>query len=300
MWDFPGNQQSRYPPPGGPPAPNSGGSSYGAPQMGFPSPGFPSAQPAGNMPGYNPGYAPSYESTPMPSASSAESLPVAGTVVLTPRVALLPLLDLPHLILLHIPVTIITIISPTLLRLPDLPLVVILVHLARPLVGIPARLDRRQAVIPAPLDPHLEPTQAPPVRLPYLLVIKVLKAPSHLLIGINYVGQQAELRGCINDANNVKRFLCSYYGYREEDIVMLTDDTNDPRRIPTKQNMLQAMQWLVNGAQPNDSLFFHYSGHGGQTKDVDGDEADGFDEVIYPVDFKQVGHIVDDVGSSIQ
>ena len=37
------------------------------------------------------------------------------------------------------------------------------------------------------------------------------------------------------------------------------------------------------------------SGHGGQTKDLDGDEADGFDEVIYPVDFKQAGHIVDDV-----
>jgi len=25
------------------------------------------------------------------------------------------------------------------------------------------------------------------------------------------------------------------------------------------------------------------SGHGGQTKDTDGDEADGYDEVIYPV-----------------
>lgn len=55
------------------------------------------------------------------------------------------------------------------------------------------------------------------------------------------------------------------------------------------------MQWLVAGAQPNDSLFFHCksngstsntalciyrvdSGHGGQTKDLDGDEADGYDE----------------------
>ena len=37
------------------------------------------------------------------------------------------------------------------------------------------------------------------------------------------------------------------------------------------------------------------SGHGGQTKDLDGDEADGFDEVIYPVDHKTNGHIVDDV-----
>lgn len=76
---------------------------------------------------------------------------------------------------------------------------------------------------------------------------------------------------------------------------MLTDDSPNPRQVPTKQNMLQAMQWLVNGAQPNDSLFFHYSGHGGQTKDLDGDEADGYDEVIYPVDFKMNGHIVDDI-----
>lgn len=35
-------------------------------------------------------------------------------------------------------------------------------------------------------------------------------------------------------------------------------------------------------------------GHGGQTKDLDGDEEDGYDEVIYPVDFRQVGHITDD------
>lgn len=41
-------------------------------------------------------------------------------------------------------------------------------------------------------------------------------------------------------------------------------------------------------------LLTHSSGHGGQTKDVDGDEDDGNDEVIYPVDFKQAGHIVDD------
>lgn len=36
------------------------------------------------------------------------------------------------------------------------------------------------------------------------------------------------------------------------------------------------------------------TGHGGQTKDLDGDEDDGYDEVIYPVDFRTAGHIVDD------
>jgi len=115
-----------------------------------------------------------------------------------------------------------------------------------------------------------------------------------LCIGINYIGQSAELHGCINDAQGIQRFLCAQYGYRSDDIVMLTDDARDARKQPTKANILQAMQWLVNGAQPNDSLFFHYSGHGGQTKDLDGDEADGFDEVIYPVDFDTNGHIVDD------
>ncbi|SCW03439.1 LAFE_0G10440g1_1 [Lachancea fermentati] len=115
-----------------------------------------------------------------------------------------------------------------------------------------------------------------------------------LLIGINYIGSQNELRGCINDAHNMFNFLTSRYGYRKEDIVILTDDQQQPAAIPTKANMLRAMQWLVNGAQPNDALFFHYSGHGGQTEDLDGDEEDGMDDVIYPVDFQSQGPIIDD------
>ncbi|KAF8485918.1 peptidase C14, caspase domain-containing protein [Russula ochroleuca] len=116
-----------------------------------------------------------------------------------------------------------------------------------------------------------------------------------LCIGINYIRQQAALRGCINDARNIERFLCEKFGYNRNDIVVLTDDQQDPRSIPNRANILQAMRWLVMDARPNDSLFFHYSGHGGQTKDQDGDEDDGYDEVIYPVDFKQAGHIVDDL-----
>ena len=51
------------------------------------------------------------------------------------------------------------------------------------------------------------------------------------------------------------------------------------------------MNWLVRGAQPNDSLFFHYSGHGSQQQDHDGDEVDGTDETICPVDYKDAGQI---------
>ncbi|KAK4987196.1 Ca(2+)-dependent cysteine protease [Elasticomyces elasticus] len=115
-----------------------------------------------------------------------------------------------------------------------------------------------------------------------------------LLIGINYFGQRGQLRGCINDVKNMSTYLNGHFGYKREDMVILTDDQQNPMSQPTKQNILRAMHWLVKDAQPNDSLFFHYSGHGGQTKDLDGDEDDGYDEVIYPVDFRQAGHIVDD------
>ncbi|KAF8518458.1 peptidase C14, caspase domain-containing protein [Gautieria morchelliformis] len=132
------------------------------------------------------------------------------------------------------------------------------------------------------------------VQQPYFKYSQCTGKKKALCIGINYVGQSGELRGCHNDARNLVNFLCSHFGYKKDDIVVLTDDARDPRQVPTRANIIAAMRWLVRDARPNDSLFFHYSGHGGQTKDLDGDEADGFDEVIYPVDFKAASHIVDD------
>lgn len=114
-----------------------------------------------------------------------------------------------------------------------------------------------------------------------------------LLIGINYFNSKAALRGCINDVQNVRHFLMKH-GYKDQDMVILTDDQRDPRCVPTRANIIRGMQWLVKGAQPNDSLFLHYSGHGGQTEDLDGDEDDGYDETIYPVDYQRAGMIVDD------
>ncbi|SCZ92236.1 BZ3500_MvSof-1268-A1-R1_Chr5-2g07727 [Microbotryum saponariae] len=116
-----------------------------------------------------------------------------------------------------------------------------------------------------------------------------------LSIGINYTGTSSALRGCINDSDNMIKFICERYHYKREDVVQLTDRPGSSNmEIPTRANILRAMQWLVSDAQPNDSLFFHYSGHGGQAKDLDGDEDDGYDETIYPVDFKNAGQIIDD------
>jgi len=81
-----------------------------------------------------------------------------------------------------------------------------------------------------------------------------------LLIGINYFGQRGQLRGCINDVKNMSTYLNNHFNYKREDMVILTDDQQNPMSQPTKQNILRAMHWLVKDARPNDSLFFHYSG----------------------------------------
>jgi hypothetical protein len=116
-----------------------------------------------------------------------------------------------------------------------------------------------------------------------------------LIIGINYFNSPNQLKGCINDTQNISRFLTERYRFAPGDMVVLTDDQVNPASQPTRANIIRAMHWLVEGAAPNDSLFFHFSGHGGQTEDLDGDEEDGYDETIYPVDFKRAGMIVDDV-----
>jgi hypothetical protein len=115
-----------------------------------------------------------------------------------------------------------------------------------------------------------------------------------LVIGINYFNSPNQLRGCINDAQKISRFLNQQFRFAYDDMVILTDDQANPASQPTRANIIRAMRWLVNGASPNDSLFFHFSGHGGQTEDLDGDEEDGYDETIYPVDFRSAGMIVDD------
>jgi hypothetical protein len=110
-----------------------------------------------------------------------------------------------------------------------------------------------------------------------------------LLIGINYTGQQGELRGCHADVNNMNSFIVTK-GF--SDIKILKDVPGE--EPPTRANVLAAMRWLVADAKENSSLFLHFSGHGSHQKDKDGDEKDGNDETICPVDYATAGMIVDD------
>ncbi|CAD7939013.1 unnamed protein product [Amoebophrya sp. A120] len=117
------------------------------------------------------------------------------------------------------------------------------------------------------------------------------------LIGINYYGTQAELAGCVNDVENISSLLIRKFGWRQSEIRTLDDDRGRsyPAVHPTRQRILESLQWLVLDAQPGDTLFLLYSGHGAQEVDPNGYEEDGMNDTILPVDFAENGMISDDV-----
>ncbi|KAF9042934.1 peptidase C14, caspase domain-containing protein [Panaeolus papilionaceus] len=93
----------------------------------------------------------------------------------------------------------------------------------------------------------------------------------------------------------MRKYLMEHHNFKSENIILLTDDElGGASAKPTRREMFNAMSWLVDGARMHDSLFFHYSGHGGQVDDESGQELDGKDEVIFPMDFKEAGDIIDD------
>jgi hypothetical protein len=117
-----------------------------------------------------------------------------------------------------------------------------------------------------------------------------------LFIGINYIGSRAELRGCINDVVNIKKFVVENWHFPTDEGHMKTLTDDNPQNMPTRENIIEGFKWLVQGAKTGNSLFINYSGHGGSQKDTDPntDEVDGMDETLVPVDYKKSGMIVDD------
>jgi metacaspase-1 len=111
-----------------------------------------------------------------------------------------------------------------------------------------------------------------------------------LLVGINDYQGISDLRGCINDVTNMRNILKTYLGFTNRDIRVLVD------KRATKEQILYRLNWMVKSAKPGDFLVFHFSGHGSQVLDRDGDELrDHMDELICPWDMNwDNGFITDD------
>ena len=110
-----------------------------------------------------------------------------------------------------------------------------------------------------------------------------------LLVGINYIDTESMLNGCINDIKNIQEILKNEYGYLDNNIVIMTDTTSV---IPTRCNIMKELLNLILSDATD--LYFHYSGHGSQVKDINGDETDKMDECLVPLDYKTNGMILDD------
>ena len=108
-------------------------------------------------------------------------------------------------------------------------------------------------------------------------------AKKALLVGINKYKHVRPLNGCVNDVRNMADILTSFYGFSSDEIRTLVDES------ATRNNLMERFDWLLDGAQDGDLLLFHFSGHGSQIQDRDGDElGDGLDEILclYDMDFR--------------
>jgi len=113
-------------------------------------------------------------------------------------------------------------------------------------------------------------------------------AKKALLVGNNYPGTKAELKGCINDVFIMKDILMRVKGFEEESIKILID-TDSSYEQPTGENIRRELAKMCKEAEPGDYIFMHFSGHGTQ---VPGMEEDDFkNEAICPTDMNL---IVDD------
>src|SRR6186713_2975964 len=100
-----------------------------------------------------------------------------------------------------------------------------------------------------------------------------------LLIGINrYQIAGADLRGCVNDVKDLSAALVEFGGFKKGDITVLTDGA------ATKKAMQAGIASLVRDSKKGDVALLHYSGHGSNVPDDNGDEPDGRDEILCPAD----------------
>jgi len=109
-----------------------------------------------------------------------------------------------------------------------------------------------------------------------------------LLVGINrYLQPGSDLQGCVNDVMNLRTILIIMFGFDPNNIIVLTDSE------ATRYNTLKNLEWLVN--HENSELVYQNSSHGSYVVDLNGDEIDGYDEILIPYDHNWNNPLTDDI-----
>jgi len=132
--------------------------------------------------------------------------------------------------------------------------------------------------VPPEIEPDPEPIPDPiPEREKYAL-----------LVGINkYLQPGSDLMGCVNDILNLKSILINMFGFKMENIIILLNEQ------ATYNNIITELKWLV--PHENSELVFANSSHGSYVPDLNGDEVDGYDEILIPYDHDWNRPLTDDI-----
>jgi len=80
--------------------------------------------------------------------------------------------------------------------------------------------------------------------------------------------------------------LTSASNWKEDHVLFINNEN------ATKENILEAFDWLSSKTDENDIALFYYGGHGGKIEDKNGDESDNKDEII--ATYERGGYISDD------
>jgi len=122
-----------------------------------------------------------------------------------------------------------------------------------------------------------------------------------LVIGLNYeaCASGMQLRGCHNDARNMKEYLVrTRGGYAEEDVELRVDLAREPASLQATSyaGIVDGIRALARASHERrlEEVFIHYSGHGTQVRDDGGYEMDGRDEALVPWDCRRSGMLRDD------
>lgn len=106
-----------------------------------------------------------------------------------------------------------------------------------------------------------------------------------LCVGINrYPDPRHQLAGCVSDA----RMWADALGRLGFTASLLLDGQ------ATREAIDRELLGLVNSSTPGDVIVFQYAGHGTHVPDLNGDEEDGQDEALCPVDFAAGALYIDD------
>ncbi|KAF8075424.1 hypothetical protein N665_1094s0005 [Sinapis alba] len=118
----------------------------------------------------------------------------------------------------------------------------------------------------------------------------VVKRRLAVLVGCNYPNTNNELHGCVNDVLAMKETLLTRFGFKQDDMEVLTDVPADSKLKPTGANIKAALRRMVDKAQTGSEniLFFHYSGHGTRIPSVKPARPFKQDEAIVPCDFNLI------------